>query len=199
MSQPLPFFLDQIADDVTQDFADRGIRAKVFVGEWETFKNEAGPRVILGLRDGSAVHVGDETHYAPGVMAFPTGPNTSARVLMANAQGTIVWVTSDAKDEPDPNKRPRQARARTWNLANATMAAMWRSHGGVFQWGNLQWLNEEQGVRTYGAALSFVAVFPIPILDDDLTVGLGTQYEGTVELDNPDGTTNHAEGPSDGP
>ncbi|MFT3773009.1 MAG: hypothetical protein QM820_47100 [Minicystis sp.] len=197
MSQPLPFFLDTIADDVTQDFVERGITAKVLVGEWETFVTDGDPRVIFGLREGEAVHVAEQMRFGIGAN-FVTGADTVARPLFANAQRVIVWVTSPALDEPDPAKQPRVARAKTWNLANATLAAMWRSHGGVFQWGNLQWINEDRGAATYGAALSFVAVYPIPILDDDLTVGTTTQYTTSVGMTNSDGTENPPE-TSDGP
>jgi hypothetical protein len=180
----MAFFLDTIKADIVQDFADRGVLAEVLVGEWNMYKNKASARVILGLGAGISQSIGSQAfRFGPGA-EFDTGNGTVARPLWACLQNVNVWITAPCIDNSvPPDDRAEVARANTWALMQSALAAMWHSHGGEFAWGNLQWLNEAQGARTYGAAVQFVAQYPIPVLDDSNDLATGDQVKGSSTID----------------
>jgi hypothetical protein len=181
----MPFFVDIIAADMRADFAARGIAAEVLVGEWKTYLNKNGPRVILGMGAGLGQSIGDKAFRFGAGADFDTGDGTVARPLWSCLQNVNVWVTSPCTDMTiAPDDRAEAARANTWNLTTSALGAMWRSHGGEFPWGNLEYLNEAQGARTYGAAVKLVAQYPIPVLDDpnDLVSVAETRGRSTLDL-----------------
>lgn len=161
------FVLDAIVDDVTADFADRGLSAvQVLGGEWELFKHAAGARVVFGLGDfagtiGQAV----TSRYAPG-LTLDRGGGGVARSLGGASHDLLVWVGAPWSPAVPVAQRQRDARLRTWLLAVATLGAMWRSHGGAFPWRGGRWLNEDRAISTFGAGLTFTATFVLPIPDD---------------------------------
>jgi hypothetical protein len=193
------FAIDAIAADVQEEFTAKGVTAEVLVGEWETFKAKSNARVIFGLGDASGQAFGQNLdHYGPGVMGIPTSDTTSARPLWVCLQRIIVWVAFPPDKTLAPAKKAITARQGTWDLCNSTLKAMWHSHGGYFPWDNLTWLNEDQGDRLYGGALRFEATIPVPVLDDDLTIGVGEQFQFVLTEVDPDGTE-HPQGSSSGP
>lgn len=164
-SGPFVFILDGLADDIAADFAERSIPAIVKVGEWETFRTDSRPRVILGLGDFTG-SIGQplSSRYAPG-LALDKGSGL-ARTLGASLQDVLVWVASPAPPNTDPGQVPRAARRATWALTVATLGAIWRSYGGAFPWSRGRWLAEARAATLYGAALQLTATFPLPIEDD---------------------------------
>lgn len=180
-----PFFVDIIAADMLADFAERGVTAEVLVGEWSVHKLKSGPRVILGMGSGVAQSVGDKAFRYGAGADFDTGNGTVARPLWACLQNVNVWATSPCTDDTiAPDDRAEAARAATWQLTHDALGAMWRSHGGEFAWGMLEFLNEAQGARTYGAAVKLVAQYSIPVLDDpnDLVSVTTTRGRSTLDL-----------------
>ena len=187
----MPFFLDVIRADIAADFAARGIVAEVLVGEWSVYKAKSGPRVILGMGSGVGQSIGDKAFRYGAGANFDTGNGTVARPLWALLQNVNVWVTSPCTDTSVlPDGRAEAARAATWQLTQAALGAMWRSHGGEFPWGNLEYLNEPQGTRTYGAAVKLVAQYPIPVLDDPNDLVSFTTVRGRSTLDLQDAPVN---------
>jgi len=185
------FFVDIIAADIRADFAERGITAEVLVGEWKTHLLKNGPRVILGMGNGVAQSIGDKAFRLGAGADFDTGNGNGARPLWACLQNVNVWVTSPCSDPTiAPDDRPAAARASTWELTEAALGAMWRSHGGEFPWGNLEYINEAQGARTYGAAVKFVAQYPIPVLDDPNELVSVAAVAGRSTLDLQDAPVN---------
>ena len=181
----MAFFLDTIAADIIADFAERNITAEVLVGEWKTHLNKSGARVVLGMGPGMSQSIGSMAFRFGAGAPFDTGNETEARPLWACLQAVNVFVTSPCSDDAVlPNERPQAARAATWQLTQSALAAMWRSHGGEFAWGQLAWLNEAQGARTYGAALSLQAQYPIPVLDDpnDITTADTVRGRSTIDM-----------------
>lgn len=179
---PTPFAIDIIADDVTAYFAARGIVAKVLVGAWDAFKADTSPRVIFGLGDGEGRPI-DGHRYAP---SFDVEGGT-ARALWACDHRFTVWVAHPPNAATAPDMRAREARALTWRLANVTLAALWDSNGGGGpQWGELRWLHEDQGARTYGGAMTFYVQYPLPILDDAYGSITPDEADGTLTMSRDD-------------
>jgi hypothetical protein len=180
---PDPYAIDIIADDVRAEFVDIGCPAKVEVGSWQRFKDDPSPRVIFGISDGEGRALdGTQRRGAD----FPVKGGT-ARAIWACDQRFNVWVTHPPTAGTPPDQRARQARALTWRLLQATLAAMAHSYGGMgFSWGSLVPLAEDQGVSTHGAALSFVARYNLPILDTPTPTGAVEAVGATETLSRED-------------
>lgn len=176
------FFLDVIRDAIDADFVARARVSEVLIGEWSVVEKYPGDVVILGLGDGDGQAIGaDAHHYGPGEV--DQGDGTSARALAVNVQRVIVWCAARPALDATDRKLASSARAATWALARATIAAIWRWHGGTFPFGSIKWLNEERGSRIYGGALRFEALFPLPIWDDADPLIVLSSTAGTAEFD----------------
>lgn len=172
------FFLDVLHDALVADFAERGITAAVKIGEWATFDHEPGDIVVLGLGDFEGQTLTADAHHYTG--EIDQGDGTSARSLCADLQRVIVWCAARAPLATTTDLA-RAARGATQTLKRATIAAIWRAHGGPFVWGSGKWLNEARGSRIYGGACRFEALFPLPVWDDANPLILPDDMSGHVE------------------
>ena len=157
------FFLDALRDLIAADFLERGRSCAVELGEWSTYDKVPGDLVVLGLGDFEGQTMGADAHHYIG--DIDQGDGTSARSLWADVQRVIVWTAARPPLDATGDLA-RLARGATQALKRATLAAMWRWHGGAFTWGSGKWLNEARGSRIYGAAARFEAFFPLPVWDD---------------------------------
>lgn len=191
-----PFFVDDLEDGIKADFTERGIQATTFVGAWEQFRDDARPRVILGLEAGDQGTLGE---FTGRTAVTADDPAEEARVLFACAHGVRVWVAAPKLDTDPPDKRSRLARARTWLLAKQTMRAVWHWNGGWYRWAQLEWLNDGSALGNAGAALTFVATFPLPVLDDAMEVITAAEVGTSSSMDMGGGGTEVSEPPATAP
>ncbi|MEO5728286.1 MAG: hypothetical protein ABI134_36115 [Byssovorax sp.] len=174
------FFLDVLRDAVDADFVERGRVSEVLIGEWTTFEKYPGDVVIFGLGDGEGVTVASDAHHYIG--EIDRGDGTTARALCANRQRMIVWCAARPPLDTPDRELATAARAMTWRLFRATVAAIWRCHGGAFPFGRVKWLNEARGSRIYGGAVRFECEFPLPVWDDANPTFTPDELLGEVDI-----------------
>lgn len=174
------FFLDAIRDFIVADFLERGRACVVEIGEWNTFDKTPGDLVVLGLGDFEGQTMAADAHHYTG--EIDQGDGTSARSLWADVQRVIVWTAARPPIDATTDLA-RLARGATQALKRATLAAMWRWHGGAFAWGSGKWLNEARGARIYGGAARFEAFIPLPVWDDANPLIAVTDLVGSAETD----------------
>lgn len=181
------FVIDDITTAVIAEFTAKSIVAQILIGEWETFRNDSGARVIFGLGDGSFEPVmSNGDHYATGPN-FPLTATTEARPLWRCIQSVKIWVVFPQDDAVAPDLQSLASRRGCQNLLHQTMRALWHAHGGYFPCQKLVWINEAQADSIYGSACSFEALFSVPVLDDDLVKGDATDYTFGLSVEFPTG------------
>lgn len=178
--------MQDLADQLQADFDARGGGVAVDFGNWRAEVHAGADRIVVGLGA-----------FDPDSKAFPLGQspgpvisgNTAAPSVAVRAQEGVAWVHGVAPPDTAEALIPRVSHARTAELLDKTISALFRIVNRAFlTFGGGEWPSASQGDVTYGGLARFRFRIAIPVKGDAYAVvPKPYQVTTTTVVETPDG------------